>query len=119
MPVTLHPTIAVGATDTARYTFASNDRFRPSSSIDIFARIGAAEQCLLIASPSAVDFGWVASDDAQQGITCVPGFPCPGGGAKISRAKELKLTNVGQRPCTSVALEAIAPDKPLGHSDAR
>jgi hypothetical protein len=112
MPITLHPTASVGSTVTARYNFHSNDRLRPIASMDLVARIGAPEQCLLIANPGAVDFGWVASDDAQQGVPCPPPpFPCPGGGsAKISRAKDLKLTNVGERPCTNIGLQAIAAD---------
>ncbi|MBI5508611.1 MAG: choice-of-anchor D domain-containing protein [Deltaproteobacteria bacterium] len=111
LPVTLHPVAAVGTPVAARYNFESNDRLRPTASLSLVARIGAPEQCVLVPAPSAVDFGWVASDDAEQGMQCPPPpLPCPGGGVKISRFQPLRLVNVGERACTQITLESMVPD---------
>lgn len=98
---------AVGADGTyalARWAFASNDRLSPTALLDLHARIGAAQRCVLVPSESPIDFGWVATDDAEQS-GCLPGAPiCPPPGPQISRFEELTLVNAGDLPCTSISI---------------
>lgn len=102
---------ALGSTSTGRYLFETNDTFRPISAVDLIARIGQPEQCILVPSPSPVDFGWVAQDEADVGDDCdsLP-IALPGCEELISRVMELTFTNVGQRPCTDITLASIITD---------
>ncbi len=113
IPVTYAPhiTSALGSNSTGRYLFESNDTFRPTSAVDLIARIGQPEQCILVPSPSPVDFGWVAQDEAGVGDDCdsLP-IALPGCQELISRVMEVTFTNIGQRPCTDITLASIVTD---------
>ncbi len=107
MPVALTPTSGLGAILSGRVLFTTNDRRFPTAFVTLAGRIGPPQVCVLAAIPTPVDFGWVASDEAQEGAVCIPGLPCTG--AKVSRRKSMTLTNLGQRTCNAVTLGAITP----------
>lgn len=113
MQVTFSPNSqnAIGSSSVGRLIFETNDTLRPTSAIDLRAQIAPPEQCILVASPSPVDFGWVAEDEAGVGEDCdaLP-IPIPGCQELISRLQQVTFSNVGQRPCTSVSLGALIAD---------
>ena len=112
LPIDYLPNIqnAIGANSLGRIIFETNDTLRPTSAVDLNARIGQPEQCVLIPSPSPVDFGWVATDEVGVGEDCdaLP-IPIPGCEELVSRLALVSFTNVGQRPCTDINLGALIP----------
>ncbi|MBI3179701.1 MAG: hypothetical protein HYZ27_08565, partial [Deltaproteobacteria bacterium] len=67
VPVMFSPSTAPGSFEQGTYLFDNNDRFVPAALLNLSARVGEPEQCILVATPSPVDFGWVAADEESQG----------------------------------------------------
>ncbi|OGQ90240.1 MAG: hypothetical protein A2289_20065 [Deltaproteobacteria bacterium RIFOXYA12_FULL_58_15] len=83
----------------------TNDLRLATAYVHLQGFIGLPEVCYLTASPSPVDFGWVASDDAAQG-TCVPPIILPNC-ARISRMKTVRLINIGERACDNIEVGPV------------
>ncbi len=91
--------------------FSTDDMTEPQVQVALDAAVGAPEQCVLIATPDPVDFGWVAEDEMAVGTACPPGFNVPGCQDMVSRLQNVVFSNIGKRPCYGVTPMAVVPDQ--------
>lgn len=69
------------------------------------AKVDPEQNCLLAASPSPLEFGWVAANENGSPLPCPPFCT---GEEPISRTEAVIFSNAGQRACTNISL--VEPD---------
>lgn len=107
------PSAAAGSPATARWLFETNDGARPTTAVDLNARVGPAQRCALVSTVTPLDFGWVAED--EENVGCVPGTPFCAGNGEVSRKVTFRLVNAGQLDCTDINLSSVIPAASRDH----